>query len=108
VPLLWAEGSGADVMKRIAAPMVGGLVTSAFLTLEIIPVIYTYWRNEQLLVVMLVGAVAAKLYAPAVAGLFEALLVTGIAALFFGATAYFWARRPGAPARSHYLSSLVR
>lgn len=49
VPLLWAQGSGADVMKRIAAPMVGGLVTSAFLTLEIIPVIYTYWRNEQLL-----------------------------------------------------------
>ena len=49
VPLLWAEGSGADVMKRIAAPMVGGLVTSAFLTLEIIPVIYTYWRAEQLL-----------------------------------------------------------
>jgi Cu(I)/Ag(I) efflux system membrane protein CusA/SilA len=46
---LWADGSGADVMKRIAAPMVGGLVTSAFLTLEIIPVIYTYWRNEQLL-----------------------------------------------------------
>ena len=49
VPLLWAQGSGADVMKRIAAPMVGGLVTSAFLTLEIIPVIYTYWRSEQLL-----------------------------------------------------------
>ncbi|MBK8258273.1 MAG: efflux RND transporter permease subunit [Polyangiaceae bacterium] len=49
IPLLWAQGSGADVMKRIAAPMVGGLVTSAFLTLEIIPVIYTYWRNEQLL-----------------------------------------------------------
>jgi Cu(I)/Ag(I) efflux system membrane protein CusA/SilA len=49
VPLLWASGSGADVMKRIAAPMVGGLLTSAFLTLEIIPVIYTYWRGEQLL-----------------------------------------------------------
>ncbi len=48
VPLLWAEGSGADVMKRIAAPMVGGLLTSAFLTLEIIPVIYTYWRLAQL------------------------------------------------------------
>jgi Cu(I)/Ag(I) efflux system membrane protein CusA/SilA len=47
VPLLWADGSGADVMKRIAAPMVGGLVTSAFLTLEMIPVVYTYWRNEQ-------------------------------------------------------------
>ncbi|HET9594943.1 MAG TPA: efflux RND transporter permease subunit [Anaeromyxobacteraceae bacterium] len=49
VPLLWATGSGADVMKRIAAPMVGGLLTSAFLTLEIIPVVYTYWRQEQVL-----------------------------------------------------------
>jgi Cu(I)/Ag(I) efflux system membrane protein CusA/SilA len=49
IPLLWATGSGADVMKRIAAPMVGGLITSAFLTLEIIPVISTYWRQEQLL-----------------------------------------------------------
>ena len=49
VPLLWATGSGADVMKRIAAPMVGGLITSAFLTLEIIPVISTYWRQEELL-----------------------------------------------------------
>jgi copper/silver efflux system protein len=36
-------------MKRIAAPMVGGLITSAFLTLEIIPVVYTYWRQEQVL-----------------------------------------------------------
>jgi copper/silver efflux system protein len=49
VPLLWADSSGADVMKRIAAPMVGGLITSAFLTLEIIPVVVTYWRREQLL-----------------------------------------------------------
>jgi len=49
IPLLWATSSGADVMKRIAAPMVGGLVTSAFLTLEIIPVVVTYWRLEQLL-----------------------------------------------------------
>jgi Cu(I)/Ag(I) efflux system membrane protein CusA/SilA len=48
VPLLWAEGSGADVMKRIAAPMVGGLLSSAFLTLELIPVVYTYWRYAQL------------------------------------------------------------
>jgi len=48
IPLLWATGSGADVMKRIAAPMVGGLLSSAFLTLEMIPVIYTYWRYAQL------------------------------------------------------------
>jgi Cu(I)/Ag(I) efflux system membrane protein CusA/SilA len=47
-PLLWASGSGADVMKRIAAPMVGGLISSAFLTLELIPVVYTYWRYAQL------------------------------------------------------------
>ena len=44
VPLLWSQGAGADVMKRVAAPMVGGLFTSAFLTLEVIPVIYTWWR----------------------------------------------------------------
>ena len=61
VPLLWAQGSGADVMKRIAAPMVGGLVTSAFLTLEIIPVIYTYWRGEQLLWRRLAEALAPNL-----------------------------------------------
>lgn len=48
VPLLWAQGSGADVMKRIAAPMVGGLISSTFLTLEIIPVVYTYWRYWQI------------------------------------------------------------
>jgi Cu(I)/Ag(I) efflux system membrane protein CusA/SilA len=48
VPILWATGSGADVMKRIAAPMVGGLLSSAFLTLELIPVVYTYWRYAQL------------------------------------------------------------
>jgi Cu(I)/Ag(I) efflux system membrane protein CusA/SilA len=48
LPLLWAQGTGADVMGRIAAPMVGGLVTSAFLTLEIIPVVYLYWRRLEL------------------------------------------------------------
>jgi copper/silver efflux system protein len=61
VPLLWATGSGADVMKRIAAPMVGGLFTSAFLTLEIIPVVYTYWRQEQLLWERLASLDAARL-----------------------------------------------
>jgi Cu(I)/Ag(I) efflux system membrane protein CusA/SilA len=48
MPLLWAQGTGADVMKRIAAPMVGGLISSTFLTLEIIPVVYTYWRLWQI------------------------------------------------------------
>jgi Cu(I)/Ag(I) efflux system membrane protein CusA/SilA len=48
LPLMWSQGTGADVMKRIAAPMVGGLATSAFLTLEIIPVVYMHWRRWQL------------------------------------------------------------
>jgi Cu/Ag efflux pump CusA len=48
LPLLWADGTGADVMKRIAAPMVGGLFSSLFLTLEILPVVYTYWRTWEL------------------------------------------------------------
>jgi copper/silver efflux system protein len=48
MPLLWAQGSGAEIMKRVAAPMIGGLATSAFLTLEVIPVLYTIWRSRQL------------------------------------------------------------
>ena len=48
LPLLWAQGAGSEIMKRVAAPMLGGLVTSAFLTLEVIPVLYTIWRARQL------------------------------------------------------------
>jgi Cu(I)/Ag(I) efflux system membrane protein CusA/SilA len=48
LPLLWAQGAGAEIMRRVAAPMIGGLVTSAFLTLEVIPVLYTIWRTRQL------------------------------------------------------------
>jgi Cu(I)/Ag(I) efflux system membrane protein CusA/SilA len=48
LPLLWADGAGAEIMKRVAAPMLGGLVTSAFLTLEVLPVLYTIWRSHQL------------------------------------------------------------
>lgn len=45
MPIMWATGSGADVMKRIAAPMIGGMVTSTFLTLVIIPAVYFTWRQ---------------------------------------------------------------
>jgi Cu(I)/Ag(I) efflux system membrane protein CusA/SilA len=48
LPLVWAEGAGSEVMRRIAAPMIGGLLTSAFLTLEVLPVLYTLWRRRQL------------------------------------------------------------
>jgi len=45
MPILWSSGAGADVMKRIAAPMVGGMVTSTVLTLVVIPAIYFIWRR---------------------------------------------------------------
>jgi Cu(I)/Ag(I) efflux system membrane protein CusA/SilA len=41
---MWSHGAGSDVMKRIAAPMVGGVVTSFILELLIYPVIFTIWR----------------------------------------------------------------
>ncbi len=48
VPALWSHGAGASVMKRIAAPMVGGMVTSSVLTLVVIPVLYYLWRRRGL------------------------------------------------------------
>ncbi|MFQ5926315.1 MAG: efflux RND transporter permease subunit [Terriglobia bacterium] len=48
LPIMWSTGTGADVMKRIAAPMVGGMITSTILTLIVIPVIYEMWRGWQL------------------------------------------------------------
>jgi Cu(I)/Ag(I) efflux system membrane protein CusA/SilA len=46
-PILWSTGAGADVMKRIAAPMVGGMITSTILTLVVIPSMYLLWRQWQ-------------------------------------------------------------
>lgn len=48
LPLMWASGAGAATMQRIAAPMIGGLVTSTVLTLIVIPLVYTLWREWQL------------------------------------------------------------
>ena len=48
VPVLWSDGTGADVMKRIAAPMVGGLVTSFVLELLVYPAIFAIWRGRGL------------------------------------------------------------
>ena len=44
VPIMWATGTGADVMKRIAAPMIGGIFTSFLLELIIYPAIYEQWK----------------------------------------------------------------
>jgi copper/silver efflux system protein len=48
LPILWGHGAGASVMKRIAAPMVGGMVSSSILTLVVIPAVYSLWRESQL------------------------------------------------------------
>jgi Cu(I)/Ag(I) efflux system membrane protein CusA/SilA len=44
VPIMWSMGTGADVMKRIAAPMIGGIFTSFLLELMVYPAIYEIWR----------------------------------------------------------------
>lgn len=48
LPILWSQGTGADMMKRIAAPMVGGMVSSTILTLVVIPAIYSLWKEGEL------------------------------------------------------------
>ncbi len=44
IPILWAVGSGSDVMKRIAAPMIGGILTSFLLELLVYPSVYQIWK----------------------------------------------------------------
>jgi len=46
VPILWSSGTGADLMKRIAAPMVGGLVSSFLLELTVYPAIFALWKSR--------------------------------------------------------------
>jgi Cu(I)/Ag(I) efflux system membrane protein CusA/SilA len=48
LPIMWSHGTGADVMKRIAAPMVGGVVTSGVMELLVYPVIFFIWRGLRL------------------------------------------------------------
>jgi Cu(I)/Ag(I) efflux system membrane protein CusA/SilA len=47
IPVMFSHGAGSDVMKRIAAPMVGGVVTSTILELLIYPAIYMIWRGRE-------------------------------------------------------------
>jgi Cu(I)/Ag(I) efflux system membrane protein CusA/SilA len=48
MPIMWSMGTGADMMKRVAAPMVGGLATSFLLELLVYPAVYLLWRKRQL------------------------------------------------------------
>jgi len=47
LPLMWSHGTGADVMKRIAAPMIGGIFTSFAMELLVYPAIYAIWRGRE-------------------------------------------------------------
>jgi Cu(I)/Ag(I) efflux system membrane protein CusA/SilA len=47
IPVMFSHGAGSDVLKRIAAPMVGGVVTSTILELVIYPVIYMLWKGKE-------------------------------------------------------------
>ena len=47
LPILWGDGAGASVMRRIAAPMIGGMISSTVLTLVVIPAVYSLWKERQ-------------------------------------------------------------
>jgi Cu(I)/Ag(I) efflux system membrane protein CusA/SilA len=48
MPIMWSTGTGADLMKRVAAPLAGGLATSFAMELLVYPVIYLLWRSGQI------------------------------------------------------------
>jgi Cu(I)/Ag(I) efflux system membrane protein CusA/SilA len=48
MPIMWSHGTGSEVMKRIAAPMIGGMVSATILTLLVVPAIYGLWRGWNL------------------------------------------------------------
>ncbi|MDA8242106.1 MAG: CusA/CzcA family heavy metal efflux RND transporter [Nitrospiraceae bacterium] len=48
IPIMFSHGAGSDVMKRIAAPMIGGVITSEILELTIYPAIYKIWKKREL------------------------------------------------------------
>jgi Cu(I)/Ag(I) efflux system membrane protein CusA/SilA len=48
MPIMWSIGTGADVMKRVAGPMVGGLATSFIMELLVYPAIYLLWKKREI------------------------------------------------------------
>ena len=48
IPIFLSEGTGSEVMRRIAAPMIGGMITAPLLSLFVIPVIYLIWKGREL------------------------------------------------------------
>jgi copper/silver efflux system protein len=48
MPIMFITGTGSEVMQRVAAPMIGGLVSSTVLTLIVIPVVFYAWNNREI------------------------------------------------------------
>jgi Cu(I)/Ag(I) efflux system membrane protein CusA/SilA len=48
LPIMYGDGTGSEVMSRLAAPMVGGMISSVILTLFVLPVVYLLWKQQQL------------------------------------------------------------
>ncbi len=46
IPIMFGEGTGSEVMQRIAGPMIGGMISSLILTLLVIPAIYFLWKSN--------------------------------------------------------------
>ena len=68
LPILWGHGAGASVMQRIAAPMVGGMLSSTILTLVVIPAVYSLWQEG----VLRRGAAQAEAATPGAPATIEA------------------------------------
>jgi Cu(I)/Ag(I) efflux system membrane protein CusA/SilA len=60
VPILWSTGTGSEVMQRIAVPMIGGMVSSALLTLVVIPAVYGLVKGWQLPMTVMVDDAARE------------------------------------------------
>ncbi len=108
LPIMWSPvyQAGADVMKRIATPMIGGVVTSAILELLIYPVIYVIWRRRALPIEGRVEPLPPAGIRPELGGTFKSLRRFLIAALVGGAlfgggfTAWnWWNSRPSSSAQ---------
>ncbi|HEX6565869.1 MAG TPA: efflux RND transporter permease subunit, partial [Chthoniobacterales bacterium] len=108
LPIMWSPAlqAGADVMKRIATPMIGGVITSAILNLVIYPVIYVIWRRRELpaegLVESKAPASADQKRATTLKGFVRFLVVALIAAVLFAggyAGWNWWSSRPPSSAQ---------
>jgi Cu(I)/Ag(I) efflux system membrane protein CusA/SilA len=61
LPIMWGDGTGASVMRRIAAPMIGGMLSSTVLTLVVIPAVYSLWKERAVRVTVPARLVASRL-----------------------------------------------